>query len=197
MKIQQLSESEISAIASMLARAFWGDPLFKYALPDDNYRLKKLAALFVLNLKYGLKFGEVFLLRDQAVAIWLKPGMSQITVFRALRAGMWSAPFAVGPGALGRLGQQNSFSENLHEQYAAESHWYLFMLGVEPSRQGGGLGSRIIEPVLAQADACHQSCYLDTYNSQAVRFYQKNGFEIVSEQRTGKSGLRLWAMRRK
>ena len=180
----------------MLARAFHNDPLFQHALPDDQHRKHCLPSFFNLNLHYGLQFGCVYAAAQNGLAIWLPPGSSKITISRALRAGMWLTPFKLGLRAVARLGTLNAISENLHKRFAPEPHWYLFLLGVDPASQGNGLGGRLLQPVLARADAARLSCYLETINPAAVRFYQKNGFTVAIELQTSITGPWLWAMRR-
>jgi ribosomal protein S18 acetylase RimI-like enzyme len=75
-------------------------------------------------------------------------------------------------------------------------HWYLWGLGVEPSRQGQGIGGMLIQPVLARADASGLPCYLETMNEKNVPFYEKHGFKIVSDAEVPRHGLRVWAMLR-
>jgi len=80
-------------------------------------------------------------------------------------------PLEVEMKALLNLGRLHSISEHLHKRYAPDPHWYLFLLGIDPASQGQGLGGRLLEHVLARADAAHLPCYLETYDISAVRFY--------------------------
>jgi hypothetical protein len=44
------------------------------------------------------------------------------------------------------------------------SAWYLFIVGVTPSTHGQGIGWRLIEPVLADADDAGVNCCLETFD---------------------------------
>jgi predicted N-acetyltransferase YhbS len=50
---------------------------------------------------------------------------------------------------------------------------------VTPSAQGRGIGARLIEPTLAEADAAGALCYLETFDDRNPRFYQRLGFSAV------------------
>jgi GNAT superfamily N-acetyltransferase len=54
--------------------------------------------------------------------------------------------------------------------------WYLSIVGVSPLAQGQGLGQRLLAPTLAEADAAGAPCYLETFSSRNVAFYERLGF---------------------
>jgi GNAT superfamily N-acetyltransferase len=60
-----------------------------------------------------------------------------------------------------------------------ESAWYLSIVGVAPSAQGHGIGTRLIEPTLSEADEAGANCYLETFDDRNPRFYQRLGFSII------------------
>jgi ribosomal protein S18 acetylase RimI-like enzyme len=194
--VTKLPRELIGKLANMLAWAFHRDPLFEHALPDDQTRSQRMKSLFALNIKYGMQYGDVYSASQNGLAIWLPPGNSKITVRRALRVGMWLAPLKIGLRAVLRLGRLNTISKSLHERYAPNPHWYLFLLGVDLASQGRGLGGLLLQPVLDKADAARLPCYLETNNPSAVWFYQRHGFDVAAEHQTIASGLCLWAMRR-
>ncbi len=63
--------------------------------------------------------------------------------------------------------------------HPAQPYWYLEVVGVEPATQGLGVGTRLLEPVLAQADEVGQRCYLETMTERNVSWYGTLGFEVV------------------
>ena len=159
-QIAEISNHILEYSAKVMANAFHEDPLFKYALPDEQHRKKRLPSFFALNLRYGAMFGDVYSLSRKAVAVWLPPEKSTISLRRALQAGKWLS-LKIGLRAIFRLAKLNTISEVSMGRFAPDPHWYLFLLGVNPASQGSGLGSLLLQPVLARADAAHLPCYLD------------------------------------
>jgi ribosomal protein S18 acetylase RimI-like enzyme len=66
-----------------------------------------------------------------------------------------------------------------------EPHWYLPMIGVEPARQGKGLGAALLRAALLRVDAEGLSAYLESTNPRNVPLYERHGFEVIGEIRVG------------
>lgn len=81
-----------------------------------------------------------------------------------------------------------------HERLVQAPHWYLLILGVEPERQGQGIGSALIAPNLARADAEGLPCYLETAKEPNVMFYRRHGFEVRDEENIPGGGPKVWMM---
>jgi len=75
-----------------------------------------------------------------------------------------------------------------------EPHWYLSVVGVDPARQGQGLGAALLRAWLRQVDADAMPGHLETDRADKVAFYQRFGFEVSSELRV--LGVPVWCMRR-
>ena len=63
----------------------------------------------------------------------------------------------------------------------AEQHWHLGPIGVLPTHQGLGVGSTLMDCFCKEVDACMAKAYLETDLDINVRFYEKFGFNVVSE----------------
>lgn len=82
----------------------------------------------------------------------------------------------------------------LHVKYP---HYYLFVIGVNPTLKNKGLGSLLMKPALALCDKENMPAYLENAREQNIPFYQKHGFEIIKEARATKACSPLWLMARK
>jgi ribosomal protein S18 acetylase RimI-like enzyme len=153
--------------------------------------------MFQRHLRYGQRYGVVSTTTTlDGVAIWLPPRQPTQTLGRLLRTGALLAPLMFGWGAFRRSMTFMSPITTWHKQYAPGAHWYLFYLGVTPAQQGRGIGSALVQPMLARADADQLPCYLETGNVRNLGFYQRLGFTVVAEDVLPHGGPRLWAMLR-
>ena len=193
-----LTASDDDMAAGLLARAFHTDPMMIYLVPDEPSRERRTQPFFVGTIRYGRHYGitEVTATRD-AVAMWLKPGLTTITIGRMLRTGTVLAPRKLGFSGIGRLNALASYGDKLHKQAISGDHWYLMTIGVEPDRQRAGAGSRLLSAGLQRADADNLPCYLETANPENLPFYRRHGFEVVADGQMPKGGLHVWAMVRR
>ena len=63
-----------------------------------------------------------------------------------------------------------------------ERHWHLGPLTVDAHLQGRGVGSRLMQVFCAQMYAAREDAYLETDKLENARFYERFGFELISEQ---------------
>lgn len=197
-RVVRLEASQLDEAAHVLTRAFFEDPLQRYAMPDDGERARRSLLHFRPVLRYGLLFGEVYTTASavRGAAVWLPPGGWRMTADRIARSGLDRLPEAIGLDTIERFSAVMHYLEPLHERDAPELHWYAMTVGVDPANQGQGIGSALLEIALARADAEGLSCYLETAQPRNIGFYEKHGFAVVTDGTEPVSGLRLWTFRR-
>ncbi len=163
-----------------MGRAFRDYNLMVYAQPAENRRARGVTTLYGAMLWDCLVRGEVYATRNfTGVAAWLRPGTDIPNFFQQVRAGMLRLPLGFGLRGFKRLLDYDEVGRRMHHQYAATPHWYLAAIAVEPEHQGRGIGSNLMAPLLAQADAEGVPCWLDTHQEQNVRLYQRHGFRVA------------------
>lgn len=198
-EIVRLERDRKAQAVDVLARAFLADPMYTSLIPDAGERAQSLRWLWSGLLAYCLRYGEVYTTAAvQGVACWLPPGQTNVTLWRTLRTGM------ALPRAMMRFSKEArrrtlallAYVDGLHAEIT-ESHWYLWVLGVDPDAQGQGIGGRLITPVLARADASATACYLETETEPNVAFYERRGFEVQHAGLVPGETIRLWTMLRK
>ena len=62
-----------------------------------------------------------------------------------------------------------------------EQHWHLGPVGVLPSHQGKGIGTKLLSRFCQEVDACLSPAYLETDTDKNVRFYERFGFGVLKE----------------
>lgn len=200
LKIVQLLRSQTEEATQTLSDAFSRDPILNYFLPENQ--AKKLNALKVISeklLNYCQPHNHIYTTSDniKGIAMWLPPETASFTwseLRNLFTSGILTIPFYM---RWERFSDVLAFMivELFRRQRYPEPHWYLAMLGVASQYQGQGIGAALLQPILQQADRDKIPCYLETSTEGAVRFYQRQGFEIVHVGCIGKT-LPYWTMKR-
>jgi GNAT superfamily N-acetyltransferase len=195
---RRLTRGDREPAAQALARAFWDDPLTNYWWPGDNHRRTMLPILMRGGIQLAGPHEECFTAEESPVggALFLPPGRSKLpmtSVFRVMAPNIWRWR----PAELFRFISTLDEFEKKHDAQLEAPHWYLMLLGVDPPRQGQGLGGTLMSDVLKRADIAGQDVYLETQKARNVPFYRKHGFEVVENFRChGGRGPETWTMLR-
>ncbi|MEU5993409.1 GNAT family N-acetyltransferase [Spirillospora sp. NPDC047418] len=179
--VRTAAGADAAAIAPVLARAFDDDPVWRWLLPDDASRVRRLTGLFgVLLRRVHLRHGATETAgRDGAVAaaaLWDPPGHWRVPV--RLQAAQ-AVPLlrilgARVPVTLRTLGA-------IERHHPREPHWYLSVLGTDPPAQGGGLGGALLRSRLDRCDTAGIPAYLESSKEQNVPYYERFGFRVTRE----------------
>jgi ribosomal protein S18 acetylase RimI-like enzyme len=167
---------DILAVAGTLARAFANNPGMGWALPDPRTRPGRLERNFATLLSHLWQpAGEcVTTVRRDGAALWMPPGTWHISIPAQIR--LLPRLTAAVRGDIGRLLRWSAITERKHP---TDPHWYLVVLGVDPSLQGRGFGSHLMAPALERCDRERVPAYLETDTARNVALYERHGFEVT------------------
>jgi GNAT superfamily N-acetyltransferase len=191
--VRRAADPDLEALSETLALAFADYPWTNWTVAADDHA-QRLRGLYRLYAQAdGLPFGEVWVTDNcESVAFWMPPGHR-------------------GPSddVLERLAPaiERLFGDRLDAAHDAEAviralrpeapHWYLASMGTRPELQGRGLGSAVLEPVLARCDADRLPAYCDTSTERNVRFYARHGFDVAAETDVPEGGPHVWLLGRR
>lgn len=189
--MRKATSDDVVRLGDVLARAFDDDPIFRAILPDDAQRRRALPILFrdwtrLLHLPND----SAWTTSDVAAgALWSPPGAWHVGVFTMAK---------MAPKMLGALGGRVFPALRVLSRIEAHHpksppHHYLRVLGCDPGRQGRGVGSQLLRPMLESLDARREPAYLESSNEENLPFYRRHGFEAIGEVVTH-LGPRVWLM---
>ncbi len=165
-----------SAIAALETDPFYHSICAPHG--DDPKKSRAiLERYFDYSIQEGRELGRAIHLPNaaQGVAVWLLPQPGDVESQAAQRK------HAFLERTLEPEGWQNyqSMIEFMSSKSAAivnQKAWYLSIIAVDPAMQGQGLGRKLLEPTLAEADHSRATCYLETFSERNLSFYQRMGF---------------------
>jgi GNAT superfamily N-acetyltransferase len=175
--VRPATEADHEAAAEALALAFADDPCWGHLLPDDRARPEQLLAYFSTEIEsLTPEYRKVWVTEDgSGAAVWAPPGRWRVPFGLTMRearrmTGVFRSRTPLGLWTAMRL-------ERHHPK--GPEHWYLHYLGVEPRRQGKGLGGALLAPVLERCDREGVPAYLESSTERNRVLYERNGFDLT------------------
>jgi GNAT superfamily N-acetyltransferase len=196
--VTRLARDRIPETAAMLARAFDDSPLFTHILPKPRSRGIVMRMFFRVVARDAEPLGEAYVAKSGdaivGAALWLKPGDYPPGKWRLLRQTVGT--FMMGPIAPRSLGPSMRYlraTEKVHPKDAP--HWYLAVLGVEPSWQGRGVGGQLLRDRLDVVDEQGLATYLETDKERNLAYYARYRFaQRLELHPDGDHGPPTWTM---
>ena len=171
--VRESTARDRRAVAAVLGRAFQVDPVYRWLYPDPTARERRLGSLMDVYLRHlHAGMGTVEVATDPAgaivgAAVWDRPGAlssARWHIVRALPGMLWATGRDLP--RLARLG------EVLEAARPSPPHWYLFHLGAEPDHQRSGIGTALLDSMLAR---CPTGAYLECCDAN-LDYYRRFGF---------------------
>ncbi len=188
---------EIPDLAAVLARAFARDPFYLYLAGDAPERTQRMRDGWAGILRYGsAHLSQTYTTDDHAgVALWLPPGYRGPPLLDSLRQ-MPALARLAGWRRLRTVGDAVASLEEHRHRHVPAPHFYLSAIGVDPDRQGQGIGTALMEPILERSDREGLPAYLETAVARNVLLYERLGFDVVEEMDLPRTDIHGWLMLR-
>ncbi|OBF80066.1 GNAT family acetyltransferase [Mycobacterium sp. 852002-51163_SCH5372311] len=187
-------KTDVRMLAQTLARAFYDDPVMLWLLPDDKSRIAHLRRLFAtMTRHHHLSRGGVEVACAEsgigAAALWDPPQQWEET-----RRGK----LAMVPTFVRVFGRRvaigSAVQEVMKRAHPEEPHWYLAVIGSDPTVRGQGYGQVLMRSRLQRCDAEYCPAYLESSKPENVPYYERFGFTVTGEIRLPHGGPPIWPM---
>lgn len=187
-QVTTTSASERQRSVATLTTAFSSDPLMRWFFPSAHDYLAYFSRFVDALAGRAFEHETAYHAGDFAgAALWLPPGVESDG--EGLGALITTAlPEHRQPSVV-------EFGEQVEAHHPTEPVWYLPLIGVDPTGQGRGYGSALLEHALEICDADHVPAYLESSNDRNIPLYERFGFEVTGEIRVDDSPP-LWPMLR-
>jgi GNAT superfamily N-acetyltransferase len=171
--VRRATRADRAELARILRAAFADDPVFAFLFPTDMSRREdRLHRMFTLEAARSERHGGTWVAEGAGASVWFPPGQWRSTTWEDLRdAPRWLRVF----------GRQAGLAQKVRSQMEAHhrplpDHWYLLYIGIQPERQGQGLGSALLRPVLEECDRTGTPAYLEASCERSRSLYARHGF---------------------
>jgi ribosomal protein S18 acetylase RimI-like enzyme len=196
MEIVNLNPTNKQQAVNILCLAFYSYPEFIHYFPDPKKRTHLLPWYLEKVMNTAMHYGEVYTTPETSgVSFILPPGHTRISQWEYIRCGFLPAPLVLGLRDFVRSQMGEDFIGKKHDEVmGVRPHYYLWGLAVDPALKRKGIGSALLQPILARADAEKMPIYLETHDEKNVAYYQKTGFQLVKTADLPNSSVSVYCM---
>lgn len=172
MRIRTARHEDLDGLTRVLAEAFEGDPLWRWAFPEKQ----ALERWWRFYLASALRYPHVSIADDFAAAsVWIPPGGEELTPEEESQ---------IEPLLRDLVGDRTPDILALLERFEqshphAEEHYYLSLLGTATRHRGRGIGMALLAENLRSIDEDGAPAYLESSNPANDGRYERAGFRRV------------------
>jgi ribosomal protein S18 acetylase RimI-like enzyme len=176
--VQTVSRTEEDNAVAVMTLGFGGDPTARWIWPEPHRYFTHFPEFVRAYAGGAFDYDSVHGVASlRGFAMWLPPGVhsDDPRLEASVRA-------SVDPE---RHAEVFALFEEMGSYHPSEPHWFLPLIAVDPACQGSGLGSALLAHMLAQCDRDQHVAYLDSSNPKNVPLYERYGFSVLGEIRSG------------
>lgn len=195
-EVTKLSSHQLKKASDVLAAAFFHYPMFTFYFPDPQRRARYLPWYLRNVLNCAFRYGEVYTTPDVSGVIFtLPPGHTEISLWEYIQNGFLLTPLLLGLQSYKQSMDCEHFVARTQARLMqGRPHYYLWGLVVDPTQTSRGIGTALLQTVLAKVGAQKMPIYLETHDERNVRYYQKYGFDLIDTANIPKYDLPIWCM---
>lgn len=191
--IRPATGSDLDAAVACLAAAFAHDPITEFLLDAAAGYDDRLRRFFSLLMRARLALGMPVLVAHDTTGIHgaVMGNVAAPPPWPDDLESEWGRLERDIPGFDGRAARYEAIAD---ASRPTRPHYYLGVIGVDPSMHGRGIGTQLLASFCARSDADPRShgVFLETANRSNVGFYERAGFAVTGEGDLG--GATLWCL---
>lgn len=177
-------------VVDILSSSFQDNKSVNYIILQDRDRSRRIRSLMEYSFDVCHRFGDIFLSDDhKACALIVLPDKKKTTLSSVL-LDVKLIFFATGIGNAVRAMKREAEIKKNHPQGLL---YYLWFIGVDPKEQGKGIGSALLQEVIANGLSENRTICLETSTLKNISWYEKFGFSTYQEL---DFGYKLFCMKR-
>ena len=177
-------------IVDILAASFDDNKSVNYIVKQDKKRSERMKKLMEYSFDVCNLFGDIFLSEDKkGCALIVMPDKKKTT----LKSILLDAKLATTVIGLSNIKKAMNRESKINKLHPKKPFYYLWFIGVEPTEQNKGIGTKVLIDVINEAKMKGRPIYLETSTLKNIPWYEKFGFTVYNKL---DFGYELFCMKR-
>lgn len=170
--------SDKELIVDILAKSFDDNKSVNYIVKQDNKRAERLRKLMEYSFDLCFLFGDVFLSDDKkGCALLILPDKKKTT----LKSVALDVRLALSVIGISNIKKAMVREARINQFHPTSSIYYLWFIGVYPSEQNKGVGTKLFVEVINEGLSKGRPIYLETSTLKNIPWYEKFGLSIYNQ----------------
>lgn len=166
-----------NTVVDILTHAFYGNRSVNYVIKQDSNKKQRIRGLMEYSFDVCMLFGKVFLSDDRkGCALILFPEKKKTTL-KAMALDIKLVLTCLGIGNLLKTINRENKVKSFHPDSPFVHLWFI---GVDPLSQNRGIGGKLLQEVINEADSMQRPVYLETSTLKNIPWYEKFKFKIYN-----------------
>ena len=188
-KVRSMTPDDANRAIDTVVLSFVGDPMTRWVWPEAHQYLAVMPRFVRAFGGAAFTQGGAFCSDEYAgAALWLRPGVHPDEERLGELMESAGSPDAREAGS--------AIFEQMAKYHPEEVHWYLPLIGVDPTHQRRGHGDALMRYALEQIDREKVPAYLESSNPRNLSLYRRHGFEELGTIQVGSSPAIVPMLRR-
>lgn len=176
-------------IINILLESFSENKSVNFVVKQDKMKDKRLRILMEYSYFMSEKFGKIYLSEDKlACALLIDPIQKRTTLLSII----WDIKLLFRCIGISNLGKVLKREKSIKRNHPISNFIHLWYIGVKKNVQGKGLGTNLMNKIISDYSKIGKPIYLETSMEMNFPFYEKLGFEKVSELNDFGYDLRMY-----
>jgi ribosomal protein S18 acetylase RimI-like enzyme len=176
--MRKVTYNEKSLVSGILTDSFDTNQSVNYIVQQDHKRRERIRALMDYSFEVCYKFGEVYLSDDNhACALVLYPDKKKTT----LKSVLLDIGLVFKCIGLSNIGKAFTREYKIKKIQPGEPIYYLWFIGVDPSYQGSGTGTKLMRELIEDSRKKELPICLETSTLRNLPWYDQFGFKVYHE----------------
>lgn len=165
-------------VTAILSKSFADNKSVNYIVKQDEKKAIRLKCLMEYSFDVCHLFGEVFLTEDRNGCALITYPERKKTTLKSILLDIRLIARTTGLANVKKAMQREAAIKKIHPKGLL---YYLWFIGVEPSKQGKGIGSSLLTEVVAEGLKQERTICLETSTEKNIPWYKQHGFATYKQ----------------
>lgn len=188
--VSMKSNNYKNEVVDILVKSFADNKSVNYIIKQDNKRLQRIKGLMEYSFEQCRLFGKIYFSDDGSTCALIIYPDKKKTTFKSVYLDIKLILQSTGFSNISKAIKREAEIKKHHPQGPL---CYLWFIGVEPTHQNKGFGTRLMEKIISDASVEKRTVCLETSTDRNIPWYKKLGFEIYKEL---DFGYKLYCMKK-